>query len=172
MNPQLRLIVDHAHEGIFNIAVDEFLLARHVEEQNENPVLRFYRFSPPAMTVGYGLWPRMGGQLSERAEAIRRITGGGVVMHGSDLVYSFVVPLMLYPALRKPRESYRYLHEALCEALNYVGIEANLFDDCCHSEARRAEESKTQILSAKHRGGPAAPPGGRFAQDGKQGVRA
>ena len=137
MESYLRLIIDRASEGFVNMAVDESLLRRSIAGRQPNPILRFYQFSDSVKTVGYGLWSRVRKQLNAEIQTIRRITGGGIVLHGADLVYSFVAPLELHPALRRPRESYRYIHEALCDALSCLGIEVELlYKDCAQNDKR------------------------------------
>ena len=42
-----RLIQDDYHDAYTNMSIDEALL------QSEVPVLRFYRWRPPAISVGY-----------------------------------------------------------------------------------------------------------------------
>ena len=124
----LRLIQDRAHDGAFNMAVDEFFLRRQIQMQDRNPILRVYRFSEPTMTVGYGLWRTLLGGTNGGMPTIRRMTGGGAVLHNeSDLTYSLIVSLSEQKPLRKVKESYFFIHEALRKTLNYFGIRAELF---------------------------------------------
>ena len=131
MESYLRLIVDHAQEGFVNMAIDEFLLRQAIAKQDPRPLIRFYEFSKPTMTVGYGLWSKIAPQMKGGIETVRRITGGGIVRHGTDLVYGFISPLSLSPALRRPRESYQYIHETLRSVLNSFGLRTQLYGQTC-----------------------------------------
>ena len=124
----LRVIRDETHDGAFNMAVDEFLFRRQIRGNDQNPVLRFYQFSEPTVTVGYGVWRTIRSDLNGNVPAIRRITGGGIVHHGPDLTYSLVAPVICHKAFRKVRESYFLIHDELRRSLNHLGIETQLFD--------------------------------------------
>ena len=58
----LRLIFDGAHVGQFNMAVDELLFRKHIEQKNPDAILRFYQFSEPTLTIGYGIWKAAGNE--------------------------------------------------------------------------------------------------------------
>lgn len=127
----LRLIRDGVHDGRWNMARDEFLFRDSIQTQDQNAVLRFYRFSEPTLTVGYGLWKKIHQNLSENIPAVRRITGGGIVSHEtSDLTYAFIAPYRSFLSLRKTRGSYLFIHEALKKALVDFGIETRYYEGC------------------------------------------
>lgn len=94
------------------MAVDEALL-----ETSALPVLRVYRWDRPNVSVGY---------FEKIAEAraqhpgqwfVRRWTGGGTVVHGSDAPYSLIVPRGEPFAAVRPGESYRRIHGILAAVL-------------------------------------------------------
>lgn len=77
-----------------NMAIDEaMLLTQKVDRQ---PTLRFYDWQRPAFSFGYFQ------QISEEIDApacethgielVRRMTGGGTVVHGWDVTYTIIVP--------------------------------------------------------------------------------
>jgi len=80
----------------YNMAVDEELLAR-AQAGETSPVLRFYTWDPPAVSLGRfqkletavdaGVCKRLGFDI------VRRITGGRAVLHYHELTYSIVAPL-------------------------------------------------------------------------------
>src|SRR3989338_9463428 len=124
----LQLIQDEAHDGAFNMAADEFLFRRQIEEKDPHSFLRFYRFSDPTFTVGYGVWRNLACGTVSRIPSIRRITGGGIVLHnGTDLTYSFVTSLSAQKPLRKVKESYAFIHQQLQKALLDFGIRTELY---------------------------------------------
>ena len=67
----------------------------------ERPLLRVYRWERPAVSFGYfERWEPVREKYPER-EAVRRWTGGGVVLHGEDFTYSMLIP-RASPASRHP----------------------------------------------------------------------
>ena len=126
----LNLILDQAADGVTNMSVDEALLEESVQTKNENPVLRFYRFSVPTITVGYGMWRSNNFSLDFSIPVVRRISGGGVVKHSDDLIYALIIPVSLLKPFGKVRESYRVIHAALQNSLESFGIVTQLYEKC------------------------------------------
>lgn len=114
----VRLLTHPAGSAAWNMAVDEALL-RLVAD----PVLRIYRWSEPAVSIGYfqpcGLVP------ADRI-FVRRYTGGGLVDHAADFTYTLVFPKEhpLYEA--GTAASYETIHAAVAEALDQTGHTAAL----------------------------------------------
>lgn len=107
------------HAAAVNMAVDEALLA-----VASRPVLRVYRWARPAVSFGYfERWEPVRAAYPER-DAVRRWTGGGVVLHGEDFTYSLLIPISFPSAAPPPAGSYAIIHRALCAALADAGISA------------------------------------------------
>ena len=111
--------------------IDELLLRNSIRLGENNPILRFYRFDVPTVTVGYGMWRKQFYSTDCLLPLVRRPTGGGVVQHGRDLIYALVVPLRLLKPLGRVCESYRLLHLALQEALAQFRVATQLFNGPC-----------------------------------------
>ena len=91
-----------------NMAVDEVLLG-----QASEPLLRIYRWQCPAVSFGYfGKFAPVAAAWPGR-EIVRRMTGGGIVPHGSDLTYSLIVPEGHSFVAQSPRDVYRAVHETI-----------------------------------------------------------
>jgi lipoate-protein ligase A len=104
-----------------NMAVDEVLLADLRE-----PLLRIYRWDQPAVSFGYfGKYAPIAAAWPGRV-IVRRMTGGGTVMHGMDLTYSLIVPSEHPFAARSPRDVYHAIHRAIGDLLGTVGEAAFL----------------------------------------------
>lgn len=97
------------------MAVDEALL-----ETSVLPVLRVYCWDRPNVSVGY---------FEKIADArlqhpghllVRRWTGGGTVVHGTDAPYSLIVPRGEPFAAVRPGESYRQIHGILASVLKSI----------------------------------------------------
>jgi lipoate-protein ligase A len=86
-----RLLETGDATGSFNLALDEalFLLAG---EGRSRPTVRFYGWSPPALSVGYfQSWNKSIDEDACRArgvDIVRRITGGRAVLHRDEVTYS------------------------------------------------------------------------------------
>jgi lipoate-protein ligase A len=76
------------------MAIDRWLLEQH--QLGLHPAtLRFYTWSPPAISIGYHQfnWPQHWQQLMWRGvplDMVRRPTGGRAVLHQGDLTYAVV----------------------------------------------------------------------------------
>jgi lipoyl(octanoyl) transferase len=106
------------HDGPRNMAIDEWLW------QNATaPTLRVYRWLGHWMSIGY-----FSKHVSVPAgcDFVRRPTGGGVVDHRDDWTYTLVVPRGHGIAELPGAESYRLIHQALCEALRAEGVDCAL----------------------------------------------
>ncbi|MTJ29811.1 biotin/lipoate A/B protein ligase family protein [Aphanizomenon sp. UHCC 0183] len=89
-----RLIPILAAAGDVQMAIDRWLLAQHESGQHP-PTLRFYTWSPPAISLGYHQrqYPEFWQGLrwkGEKLDLVRRPTGGRAVLHQGDLTYSVV----------------------------------------------------------------------------------
>jgi lipoyl(octanoyl) transferase len=112
---KFRLIVDGARSAALNMAVDETLM-RRVREGGA-PVLRFYRWSSPAVTTGYF---EDVSRVARRFQAekkgmavVRRITGGGSVLHGNDLTFSLALRVPASYFASDVKSSYLKINEAV-----------------------------------------------------------
>jgi lipoate-protein ligase A len=80
--------------GNVQMAVDRWLLEQHLSGQHP-PTLRFYTWSPPAISLGYHQkkypehWQHLTWQ-GEKVDLVRRPTGGRAVLHQGDLTYAVV----------------------------------------------------------------------------------
>lgn len=122
-------LIDHnLFDGGWNMAVDEALLSEAYEGARREAILRFYGFDRPTITIGYAKLDR--GRREESGVAVyRRITGGGVVFHGSDLTYSIVAPIDIHDSFRSVSSSYKILHEIIKRAFAEVGYSLDLCED-------------------------------------------
>ena len=91
----------------FQMALDEVLF-RNMEENPGEPVLRFYYADGPSVTVGYS-------HKGTDKGTIPRMTGGGRVIHGDDLIFSLIARKEHDESFRSVRVSYWKIHEALKE---------------------------------------------------------
>jgi lipoate-protein ligase A len=92
-----RVIFDGPGEGAWNMALDEALLEAAVDGESNGPTLRWYQWSEPTLSLGYFQ------SYADRPDAllnlptVRRLTGGGAILHDRELTYSFVAPSGNWP---------------------------------------------------------------------------
>lgn len=118
----IRCLEHPAAPGARNMAVDEALMASARAGQ---VLLRFYRWSPPCLSLGRN---QRGRDRFDRAAAgelgvdvVRRPTGGRSVYHHREVTYAVAAPSDLWGSLR---DSYRLLNRALLRGLAELGVEA------------------------------------------------
>jgi lipoate-protein ligase A len=103
------------------MAIDEALL-----ESATRPLIRFYRWSRPAVSFGYfGKFADVKAFTTER-DVVRRWTGGGIVLHGEDLTYSVVIPKAVSDVPASSPAIYAEIHQGLRKAIESKGIVAQL----------------------------------------------
>lgn len=134
-----RLIPYGEYDAVTNMAVDEVLLDQHLLGKSP-PTLRFYGWTPPAVSFGYG--QKVAAETIERIQkagygVVRRPTGGRAVLHEGELTYCFVAsskaemesevetgnePILEASVAR----AYRQICDALITGLVELGVEASL----------------------------------------------
>ncbi|WP_422394179.1 lipoate--protein ligase family protein [Nostoc flagelliforme] len=95
------------------MAIDRWLLEQHYS-RNHPPTLRFYTWSPPAISLGYHqrqypeYWQNLIWQ-GQKLDLVQRPTGGRAVLHQGDLTYAIVTSGLTGSRLR--------VYETICEFL-------------------------------------------------------
>ncbi|GHU91512.1 octanoyltransferase LipM [Spirochaetia bacterium] len=122
-----RLLRTGLRDGAYNMGLDEALLEA-VARRDSLPVLRFYGWSPPAVSIGYfqGLEEEIDLASCARhgVDVIRRITGGGAVFHQAELTYSIILPDTHPLAGSGIQDSYTILCAGIVEGLALLGVPA------------------------------------------------
>jgi len=110
--------------------VDEALLRTYSEENT--PLLRLYRWSEPSLSFGRFSdplktldWERL---QQKSLSYVRRISGGGILVHGGDLSYSMILPRN-FVREKGVKEGYRELCAFLIRLYRGLGLEASFAYD-------------------------------------------
>jgi lipoate-protein ligase A len=109
------------------MALDDALL-QLFDPHLSQPVLRFYGWSPPALSLGR--FQKAGEVLDlDRCRmnglpVVRRITGGGVIFHADELTYSMVCAPHQIPASNSIKDSFRILTGFLLQFYRNLGLNA------------------------------------------------
>lgn len=115
------------HDAFMNMALDE-AISEAVANREVAPTIRFYRWSPSAVSIGYfqSLDDEVAvGKCAEAGvDVIRRRTGGGAVYHDYDgeITYSVIAPEALFP--KGIIDSYHVICGWIVDGLARLGIEA------------------------------------------------
>ena len=126
---------DPAAEGSWNMAADEAL--SRFAEQTGQVLMRLYGWQPNTVSLGsfQGLAAAQGVSQLEGWPLVRRPSGGGAIVHGTDLTYGLAVPAE-HPWSQRTEDLYAAVHSALVAELSERGLEARL----AASDPTRAEE--------------------------------
>ena len=121
-----RIVPLRTYDGFMNMAIDE-AISESVSAGSPG-VIRFYRWKPSAVSVGYFQSIDEEVDITEcrrlGVDCVRRRTGGGAVYHDSngEITYSLIAPETLYgpdiPA------SYRVICGYVVESLRHLSLEA------------------------------------------------
>ena len=117
-----------ANPAAMNMAVDEAMLLS--QQEQPNPTLRFYTWSSPAFSFGY--FQDIASEVDVEAcsadgiELVKRMTGGGTVVHGWDLTYTLILPR--HVGEKSISEAYQGIGQSLVKAFEKLGIPAE-----CHA---------------------------------------
>ncbi len=117
------------HLGAYNMAVDEELLAK-AQAGEKIPVLRFYGWDPPAVSLGRFQKVREAVNIEACGQRgfdiVRRITGGRAVLHRHELTYSVIsrIDNPLFPP--NIHGTYKVIAEGLLAGLRNLDISAEI----------------------------------------------
>lgn len=142
--PAADIIVDDApNSGIFNMSMDAALL--QIAGERERSTVRIYQWSEPTITVGYfqGLTRSRESAFSE-LPIVRRLSGGGAILHDQEVTYSVVLPAS-HAARQHPSEVYEMVHRGIIELLMATGVRCLLRSefDAMHPRSELAETDGT-----------------------------
>ena len=120
MADEWRLLRDGPRPPALNMALDSVLL----QGADPRPVLRLYAWDPPALSLGWFQPLDAFDRAAVRAagaEIVRRPTGGGAIHHDRELTFAVAAPPGRHGYPAGTVEAYRWVHEALVEALARCG---------------------------------------------------
>lgn len=127
---QWRLIETGIGTAAWNMAVDEALLSEYRE--GDLPILRLYGWEN---SLSLGRFSKLHTRVNMEKlrecciPSIRRMSGGGILVHGGDLSYSLVMPRDTDKGVK---ESYRYLCGFLIRLYRMLGYDPSFACDLEH----------------------------------------
>jgi lipoate-protein ligase A len=125
-----RLLNMGANPAAMNMAIDEAILL--AQQAQPNPTLRFYEWSSPALSFGY--FQDIASEVDVAAchadgiELVKRMTGGGTVVHGWELTYTLILPRGA--GEMNISDAYHVIGQSLVKAFQRLGIPAQCYATC------------------------------------------
>lgn len=118
---KIRVLETGHNSGPWNMALDEALM---YSANYDMPILRLYGWQPPTVSIGYfqSIDEEVDVKKCEQLgiDVVRRLTGGGSVLHESELTYSFITKT--YP--KNIMESYSLICDPVVMCINKLGFNA------------------------------------------------
>jgi lipoate-protein ligase A len=118
----MRWLGHHPAAPARNMAIDRALLFGAT-----SPAVRLYSWTPPGVSLG---WFQRDVDHAPFAaagyEVVRRLTGGGAVVHHHEVTYAVLLPLShVAIAGRNVLDTYRAIHVPIRDALRALGVDAS-----------------------------------------------
>lgn len=124
-----RLIISEPLSGAMNMAFDEAIMTSVVRGLAP-PTIRFYGWSPPAISLGYFQSLKKEIDLNACHEkgihVVRRLTGGRSVLHCDEFTYSLIAPEKHAKVAGSVLQSYLSISRGLLAGLANLGVNAEM----------------------------------------------
>ena len=123
------VFLDAALDGPTNMARDEHLL---LAEDVAPGAIRVYAWDPPTLSLGYFQRSEEIAKLPPEVRGlavVRRLTGGGAILHDREITYSIVLDDSVPIARKSPADLYRLAHECWRDAIAVDGRHIDLAPD-------------------------------------------
>lgn len=137
-----------SHDPYYNMALDEALL-NFVSRGEIDPVVRFYTWNPPTLSIGY--FQRLSKEIDiakvkEKGYGlVRRQTGGRGVLHDKELTYSVIVPEAHPDMPQTVTEAYRVISGGLLEGFKLLGFDAHFAVPRSKEERERLKQPRSSV---------------------------
>ncbi|EGQ3333480.1 lipoate--protein ligase family protein [Staphylococcus pseudintermedius] len=137
-----------SHHPYYNMALDEALL-NFVSRGEIDPVVRFYTWNPPTLSIGY--FQRLSKEIDiEKVKEkgyglVRRQTGGRGVLHDKELTYSVIVPEAHPDMPQTVTEAYRVISGGLLEGFKSLGFDAHFAVPRSKEEREKLKQLRSSV---------------------------
>ncbi|NLG11991.1 MAG: lipoate--protein ligase family protein [Elusimicrobia bacterium] len=124
-----RVIISGGMAPAENMETD-YALWRSASNGKSVPVLRFYQWSPSAVSLGYNQSPQniinTDFCKEKNIPVVKRPTGGSAIFHDIELTYSFCGNIKDHPSFALPFASYIAVCRGIINGLQRLGIGAGI----------------------------------------------
>ncbi|MTV22497.1 lipoate--protein ligase family protein [Staphylococcus delphini] len=137
-----------SHDPYYNMALDEALL-NFVSRGEIDPVVRFYTWNPPTLSIGY--FQRLSKEIDiakvkEKGYGlVRRQTGGRGVLHDKELTYSVIVPEAHPDMPQTVTKAYRVISGGLLEGFKSLGFDAHFAVPRSKEEREKLKQPRSSV---------------------------
>lgn len=137
-----------SHHPYYNMALDEALL-NFVSRGEIDPVVRFYTWNPPTLSIGY--FQRLSKEIDiEKVKEkgyglVRRQTGGRGVLHDKELTYSVIIPEAHPDMPQTVTEAYRVISGGLLEGFKSLGFDAHFAVPRSKEEREKLKQPRSSV---------------------------
>ena len=116
------MVPNLALDGAEQMALDALLLEECWRSEQRSPVIRFYQWRRPTLSLGRHLreLPDRWHQLANDGHVVlvRRPSGGGAVLHAGGLTYALIWPM----APRQGKKAYALLNNCIRRGFQQLGV--------------------------------------------------
>lgn len=114
--------------GAWNMALDQAMVDSAYEMNKV--ILRIYQWSEPTLSLGYFQKHSERFDIPELSSlpCVRRVTGGGAIIHDQELTYSIALP-NITSSKGPSQEVYESIHRSIVYWLNSLGCSSRLYRD-------------------------------------------
>ena len=117
----MKLIEYGVFTGQENMQIDSDLLEGAISNKSQEPVFRFYGWSPKCISLGRNQKDNF--IKSHDIDVVRRLTGGRALLHDDEITYSCVFPVSSIPSGESVALSYKFISGILIDFFKTLGIE-------------------------------------------------
>ncbi len=120
------LIEYKENTGFYNMEFDRKLLDFSIKNKRKEPVLRFYGWNPPCLSIGRNQSFEHINMLycqNNGIDIVKRETGGRGLLHDDELTYSFICPIDILKCGDNIISSYKEISSAIIEGFKTINIE-------------------------------------------------
>ncbi|MCS7181150.1 MAG: lipoate--protein ligase family protein [bacterium] len=124
-----RLIICEDYDPFFNMAFDYYFW-KNCERPESFPVLRFYKWCPSSVSIGYNQMEEKIVNLDfckkSNIPIVMRPTGGSAIFHDIEITYSFCADLKTHFYFSSPFLSYISVCNGIIKGIEKIGIKLEI----------------------------------------------
>ena len=163
INKEAMVWIDGPGDGAWNMALDQAMVQHAFAE--DCIILRIYQWARPTLSLGYFQSYEEGRSIPalKDIDCVRRVTGGGAIIHDHEITYSIAVPKSFEdsidsdsskagepsgvgsgkiqkPSLRHSESLYRIIHARTTQWLRSLGFDASIYESLADASEIDASE--------------------------------
>lgn len=124
-----KLIEYKVNTGKYNMDFDSFLLEEAIKNEEKEPIIRFYGWSPACVSLGRNQsFDHINVEYckTNNIDIVKRVTGGRGLLHDDEVTYSFICPCDYLIGGESIIKSYKEISSAIIEGFKNIDINLEL----------------------------------------------